>query len=244
MEKKKILLVDDVELFLSLEKSFLTRRSFEIHTASSGEEALESARTIKPEIILVDLHMPDIDGDQVCKELKASPETADIPIIIVTSERDKTVLERCIDAGCDRLVYKPFSRESLLSAVQELLVITQRRYARVPADIKCTVWVGEMDLDTTMHTISEGGGFIEIGIPPDSGSSMEVGFCMPGSNHIIRTAVVVRWAASVRKDGPIGVGVEFTTINDQDRVLIRDYVESLLKEIRRKMAGISMADGD
>jgi CheY-like chemotaxis protein len=231
-DRKKILLVDDVELFLSLEKSFLTRKSFEIHTATSGSEALEKARRIRPEIILVDLFMPDLDGDQICAELKKDPDLKKIPVIIVTAERDKTVLDRCIRAGCDRLIYKPFSRDSLLTTVKELLFISQRQFIRVPTDIQCTAWVGEADLDTTIHVLSQGGAFIEIGIPPDSGSSMEIGFCIPGSNHIIKTAVVVRWAASVRKDGPVGVGVQFTTISEQDKRLIQEYVNTRLKELR------------
>ena len=84
-----ILLVDDTELFLAMEESFLQRREFTLHTARSGTEALETARAVRPDLIVLDLHMPDMGGDRVCAQLKGDPLYQRIPIIIATAEKNR-----------------------------------------------------------------------------------------------------------------------------------------------------------
>ena len=239
MKRKTRLLVDDAELFLVMEKSFLSRKELDLHSATSGIEALEIAHTAKPDLILLDLHMPGMDGDEVCTKLKADPDTEHIPVIIVTSERNPETLKRCINAGCDRIIYKPFTRQSLIGAVQEVLVLIQRRYPRTEVSLGCTVGVGSLKLETTMHVLSKGGAFIEMGIPPDSGSEIEVSFALPESNYTISTSAMVRWAASVRRGGPLGMGVEFLTIEEAERELIQAYIDEEMKKQRRKAAGIA-----
>ena len=238
MEDKTLLLVDDAELFLAMEKSFLSRKALHLHSATSGPEALEKAIAAKPDLILLDLHMPGMDGDEVCAKLKADPATEKIPIMIVTSERNPETLKRCINAGCDRIIYKPFTRESLFGAVRELLVVTQRRFQRADVNLKCTVGVGGLELETTMHVLSKGGAFVEMGIPPESGSEIEMSFALPGSNYTIRASAMVRWAASVRRDGPLGMGLEFLTIEEGERELIQAYIDEERKKQQRKAAGI------
>ena len=238
MKKKTLLLVDDAELFLVMEKSFLSRKELDLHSAMSGTKALEIAHTVKPDLILLDLHMPGMDGDVVCTKLKGDPSTKHIPIIIVTSERNPETLKRCINAGCDRIIYKPFTRESLIGAVRETLVMVQRRYQRATVNLACTVGVGDFKLNTTMHVLSKGGAFIEMGIPPDSGSEIDVSFSLPDSNYTISTVAMVRWAANVRRGGSLGIGVEFLTIGEAERELIQAYIDGELKKQRMKAAGI------
>lgn len=238
MKKKTLLLVDDAELFLVMEKSFLSRKELDLHSATSGTEALKIAETSKPDLILLDLHMPGMEGDEVCTKLKANPDTKHIPVIIVTSERNPETLKRCINAGCDRIIYKPFTRASLMGAVQEILVMIQRRYQRSDVNLACTVGVEGLELNTTIHVLSKGGAFIEMGIPPDAGSEIEVSFSLPDSNYTISTAAIVRWAASVRRGGPLGMGVEFLTIGEAERELIQVYIDEEIKKQRMKAAGI------
>ena len=123
-EVKNLLLVDDTELFLAMEKSFLERHDFILHTAKSGLEALEKAKIIQPDLILLDLYMPDLSGDQVCSRLKEDPQFHQIPIIIATSEKNRTTLAKCIEAGCDAIIPKPFSKDVLVRTIQEFLVLS------------------------------------------------------------------------------------------------------------------------
>lgn len=237
MKDKKLLLVDDVELFLAMEKSILSRRAFEIHTAQSGQEALEKARSVQPDMILLDLNMPDMNGDEVCSVLKSDPETSDIPIIIVTSEKETGALERCVDAGADKFFFKPFHGESLLAAVEELMVVSQRRHPRVPVKLDCTVCVGEVDLATSLHVLSEGGAFIELSIPPATGSELDLTFQLPGSDHAIKAGAKVRWSASIRQHGPLGVGLEFIDIEGADQEAIAVFVDGELRSQKKKQIG-------
>ena len=232
-----MLLVDDAELFLSIEQSFLERETFDIYTAKSGAEALNLAKSVIPDLILLDLLMPDMNGDQVCVELKNDPETANIPILIVTGSRSDESLRRCADSGCDGFVYKPIQKESLLAAVTELLVIAQRKHPRSPTELECSIKTGDIGLDTKIFNISEEGAFVEMIIPPDSGSNLELTFELPDTGHTISTEVNVQWTASIRQKGPLGIGVRFLEIEEKDRDLIRDFAKSELAAYRKSKLG-------
>ena len=128
----KILLVDDTELFLDLEKSYLDRSSFTILTARSGTEALDVIRTDRPTLVILDLLMPGMDGDEVCRKIKSDPLTNTIPIIMVSSLESR---HRCEEAGCDAFVPKPLRRDDLLETIERTIVIAKRRYPRIPTHI-------------------------------------------------------------------------------------------------------------
>jgi CheY-like chemotaxis protein len=132
MERKTLLLVDDVDLFLELEKSFLSRQSFALHTARSGREALEKVGTLHPHLILLDLFMPDLNGDAVCRQVKASPATRDTPVIIISTDTPE-VRQICFAAGADDFLPKPLQRETLLRAIEEMLRVSPTPEARVVA---------------------------------------------------------------------------------------------------------------
>jgi CheY-like chemotaxis protein len=158
-EAKNLLLVDDTELFL------LERREFTLHTARSGSEALEKARTIQPDLILLDLHMPDLSGDLVCARLKEDPRFQKTPIIIATSEKNRPTLVKCIEAGCDAILPKPFNKEMLVRTIQEVLVVAQRQWRRVEVQIPCTVRIEDEELQSTIKNISQGGRLSRSGSP-------------------------------------------------------------------------------
>jgi CheY-like chemotaxis protein len=238
-ETKNLLLVDDTELFLAMEKSFLERRQFILHTAKSGSEALEKARTIQPDLILLDLHMPDLSGDQVCSRLKEDPQFQNIPIIIATSEKNRPTLAKCIEAGCDAILPKPFDKEVLVRTVLEVLVVSQRQSRRVEVQIPCTVRIEDEELQSTIKNISEGGAFIEIGIPLEKESILELDFILPHADSRVSAQIIVRWASSfMRMSAHAGMGVEFLTVTQGERDLIRSFVETQHREKMRRMIGV------
>ena len=238
-EKKDLLLVDDTELFLAMEKSFLERREFTLHTAKSGTEALEKARSIEPDLILLDLHMPDLSGDLVCANLKEDPRFKSTPIIIATSERNRPTLNKCIEAGCDTILPKPFNKEMLVRTILEVLVVAQRQWKRVEVLMPCTVRLGDEELQCMMRNISEGGAFIEIGIPLERDSILELDFVLPHANYTVSTQVTVRWTSNfLRMSAHAGMGVEFLTVTQVERDLIRTLVESTHREQMRRIIGV------
>jgi CheY-like chemotaxis protein len=238
-ETKNLLLVDDTELFLAMEQSFLERREFILHTARSGSEALEKAWTIQPDLILLDLHMPDLSGDQVCTRLKEDPQFQNTPIVIATSERNRPTLAKCIEAGCDAILPKPFNKEMLVRTIQEVLVVAQRQWRRVEVQIPCTVRIEDEKLQSTIKNISQGGAFIEIGIPLEKESILNLDFILSYANYPVSTQVIVRWASSfLRMTAHAGMGVEFLTATRMERELIGSFVEAQHKEQMRKIIGL------
>jgi CheY-like chemotaxis protein len=112
MPLPKILLVDDVQLFVELEKSFLNLVPTDIRTAANGKDALDLVRQERPDLIFMDLYMPVMDGASCCAALKADPEFADIPVVMVTTGGKPEEIEQCRTAGCDGLLTKPVEKSA------------------------------------------------------------------------------------------------------------------------------------
>jgi uncharacterized protein (TIGR02266 family) len=226
-----ILLVDDSELFLDLEISYLERDSFTFSTARSGEEALDILRQKGPDLVILDLIMPGMDGDAVCREVKSNPATRNIPVIMVSSASQEDLKNRCYTAGCDAFVAKPIKRDDLLDAIERVIVIAKRKSPRVPTHLPANIRHGERELDAFIHTISTGGLFIDIEPPPESGEILDVAFSLPERDAPIRSKVQVRWAGRVRADGASGVGTQFLDLDEADRTAIDEYVEKKLSAV-------------
>lgn len=117
----KILVVDDIAPNVELLEAKLAREFFRVITAMSGPEALEKARTEKPDVILLDIMMPGMDGFEVCERLKADPETQNIPVVMVTALTDISDRVRGLEAGADDFLSKPVNDLALMSRVRSLI---------------------------------------------------------------------------------------------------------------------------
>ena len=106
--QNKILIVDDNEVNVDILKELL-RNEFDLAIAANGKQALEVARVQSPDLILLDMVMPEMDGIEVCQALKAEETTKDIPVIFVTSMSDSFNEERGLDAGAVDYISKPIS---------------------------------------------------------------------------------------------------------------------------------------
>lgn len=118
---KTILLVDDTETVLMFEKMMLDGNGYHIDFARDGAQALEQVRSTPPDLILLDVMMPNIDGIETCRQLKADPDTKKIPIVIVTTKGEPEMVERAFMAGCDDYLTKPVSKLSLISKVKSFI---------------------------------------------------------------------------------------------------------------------------
>jgi two-component system, OmpR family, alkaline phosphatase synthesis response regulator PhoP len=119
---KRVLLVDDEERVLGLAEATLAiDDSYEIVTASDGEEAIAACKVQKPDLIFLDLLMPRKDGITVCRELKEDPETKDIKIIMLTAMSQEADRLTAMKVGADGYMTKPFSPKALLEKAEEML---------------------------------------------------------------------------------------------------------------------------
>ncbi len=118
---KKILVVDDEELTTDLAKTFLEKHGFTVLIASDGEKALELAHAEKPDLILLDVMLPTIDGFTVCKKLKDDTNFKTTPILMFTAKGLSSDMERGEEVGADEYIVKPFSGKALVATIRKHL---------------------------------------------------------------------------------------------------------------------------
>jgi len=116
---EKVLVVDDERQIRDLLREFLTSDAYEVILASNGKEAIELAEREHPDVILLDVKMPEIDGIKVCQRLKEEPSTQFIPIIVITGYVDNKI--HAIEAGADDFVHKPINLTELGFRVKSIL---------------------------------------------------------------------------------------------------------------------------
>jgi two-component system cell cycle response regulator DivK len=117
----RILCVEDNAENLMMLQRRLTRRGFEVTISMNGAESAEWAKTLQPDVIVMDLNLPGVDGWEATRRLKNQPETKDIPIIVLTADPKEKSRERALTAGCDEFELKPIDFEGLVGKIQSLL---------------------------------------------------------------------------------------------------------------------------
>jgi len=117
----RILCVEDNADNLMMLQRRLTRRGFDVTVSMNGAESVGWAKTLQPDIIVMDLNLPGIDGCEATRRLKNQPETKDIPIIVLTADPKGKSREKALAAGCDEFELKPIDFEGLVGKIQSLL---------------------------------------------------------------------------------------------------------------------------
>ena len=120
---RRILVVDDVATNVRLLSGYLSREGYRVSVASDGEEALRSIEQLQPDLILLDVMMPGIDGFETCRRIRADEATRHIPVILVTALNELDHKVRGQEAGADDFIAKPFDRDELIVRVRSMLRI-------------------------------------------------------------------------------------------------------------------------
>jgi len=145
----KILVVEDEADLLDLVVYNLRKEGFKPVRAETGEKALELAKSEKPDLILLDLMMPGVDGLEVCRRLRASDATADIPIVMMTARAEESDAVVGLSVGADDYVKKPFGVKELVARVRAVL----RRTGAGPDPAARVVRVDELEVDPGKHEV-------------------------------------------------------------------------------------------
>jgi CheY-like chemotaxis protein len=121
----KILLVEDNELNRDMLSRRLARRGFEVIVATDGRQAVDAALRERPDLVLMDMSLPVLDGWAATRELKANAQTSTIPVLALTAHAMEGARKSALEAGCDDYDSKPIELERLLGKIERLLGLTQ-----------------------------------------------------------------------------------------------------------------------
>jgi DNA-binding response OmpR family regulator len=157
MSKKVILAIDDEKNILQLIQYNLEREGWQVLSAGTGEEGLELARAKKPDLIILDLMLPGIDGLEVYKILKANRETKNIPILMLTAKSSELDQVVGLELGASDYISKPFSVKVLAARVKNVL----RRQSAAKED-RVVLQQGDLKLDRERHTVMLKGKLISL----------------------------------------------------------------------------------
>lgn len=158
MAKERILVVEDEEDIAELVRYNLAKEGYQVTCVGAGESALAKAREIKPDLILLDLMLPGIDGLDVCREIKRGRETRHVHIIMLTAKGEESDIVTGLELGADDYITKPFSVRVLQARIRAVL----RRNTEEAPDENSMLTVHGMTVDPVRHSVSIGGRSIPL----------------------------------------------------------------------------------
>ena len=127
MGKAKILVVDDNEKNVELLEAILQAAGFEVLKAYNGKQAIEMTGKERPDLLLLDIMMPELDGFQVCGILRKDPQNAGLPVIMVTAKDKESDIVQSLERGADDYIVKPINKKELLSKIEDMLAKASRK---------------------------------------------------------------------------------------------------------------------
>ena len=158
--KQKILIVDDDNNIAELISLYLAKECFETKIVNDGELALKEFQTFRPNLILLDLMLPGIDGYQVCREIR---HTSDVPIIMLSAKGETFDKVLGLELGADDYIIKPFDSKELVARVRAVLRRFQPKPTAVPSDEKCASYP-DLTVNLTNYSVTYMGK--QVDMPP------------------------------------------------------------------------------
>ena len=230
-----ILLADDSETFLMYVSVLLQRMGFDVVAAKDGEEALKLVNVVMPDIIILDIIMPVMDGVATLKKLKADKNISSIPVIMTSIDAREDVSSLCDDLGSAGFLEKPVKISDLNRLVTENMIFPRnkrRRHLR-------SVWSKKVELvhNGTTHqcyavNLSEGGIYIRKRDPFSVGAEVMVSLPVNSDDPLTVRGIVIYQKGlygDMMKIAP-GMGIEFQDLSPDVSAMLRDYVTDLLTE--------------
>ncbi len=216
----KILLVDDMRSFLDLEASFLSRAECRLLTAATGLEAIRVARAETPDLIVLDIEMPEMNGIQACRILRSDAVTSRIPVIVLTSMQMEDEARR---AGANHFLRKPIDEPTFLAEVKRFLPIVERTETRVAVDAPVVLRRDDEAFEARLVNLSRTGFYVATAQRHPIGARLEVSFSLPGvpaATPVTGEALVVRLG-----DDPPGFGCRFRQVPAGAWLEVEGWVE-------------------
>jgi two-component system cell cycle response regulator len=225
MEKSKtILVVDDVPMFRDLATLFLARTARVIQ-ASGGEQALALLADHTPDLLIVDLHMPGMDGAELCRTVKADPKTEHLPVIMMLRGDSAADRERAIQAAADDTLTKPLARGALIETVHHFLEAgLSRGLPRVGIAAPVQLRSPLMHAWGTALNISRGGIYVEADCELEEKARLTLEILLPETTNEIAPLAEVIWSRESEDERVQEIGMRFLSIDDQALRTLDDFI--------------------
>lgn len=221
---RSILVVDDAAMFRELQALFLARQG-RVITASGGKEGLELASRHRPDVILLDLFMPDLDGEETCRRLRADPVLRDTPVVMLTASQRAEDFERSIRAGANEVLTKPIHRVALIDAVSRYLQSpTPRGMPRVDVATEVRIRRAAGECTGKATNLSRGGMFIQASCDATPPEEVSLEFELPETRYVLTPTARVVWRREPESGNEAGIGLRFVRIDGESVRTLSDFV--------------------
>ncbi len=227
---KKILLADDIELFLELERNFLQRDDLDLLIAKDGRKALEMIKQQSPQVAFLGQHMPGMTGKECCREIKNDASLSGTTVVMIVTAGRPDEVEKCREAGCDDILFKPINHDEFLGIISRCLDLDVRKDNRLKAQIR--VYYGEFPqkpLSEFSVDLSTGGVYVKTDFPLDVDENLTLRLTLPGQQSMVSCKARVAWVNpkdQPRKlEMPTGMGIQFVDVSLEDMKSIRRFLE-------------------
>jgi len=202
----KVLAASNSHVLRMLGSRSCARLGFERHVATTGTQALALAKKLHPKLTILDVTMPEVDGEEVCQRMKSDPELVGCRVMLVTrGPLARSDLDRVARAGCDDLLVLPAFGEEFFSRVAQLIEIPHRRARRLPLHVAVKIDAGEQVLDGKTENLSCGGAMVRLERDLGMGAEVFVELTDPRTSRVIPLEARVVWA----QPGSHAVGLAF-----------------------------------
>ncbi len=225
MAKVTVLIADDLKFFLEVESTYLKRGGFDVISAESGGQAVQLASTHRPNLILLDLEMPKMDGAAACAAMRRDPLLGSTPIIIMSATGTPEIRERCLKAGCTEFVAKPEKPEELLGIVARILKLRHRETDRITVVFNVTGSHGSRQVVGRAANLSATGLLLETPSPISVGSVLQLEFFLPKTRYAVKVKGEVVRSDQVPEGGH-RAGIRFTDLSQADQEQVLEFLSS------------------
>ena len=231
-ERPIAVIVDDSKPFLMYLSLLLSRMNLEVLPVSNVPEALEVFRVTQPNLVIMDLVMPDIDGLEALRTIRKDKELADLPVIMVSGYQQKHLQWEALSLGCVDVIEKPIDLRRLHKAVQGCNPYPggRRRYMRVPFDAQVLLHDRNESIKVSSVTLSERGIFVQMKDPLPRSTPVDIEIPLPSGENLRAGGSVIYSKAPNGHEEELftGVAIKFDRISNQSKESLSKYVEELL----------------
>ena len=216
-KKRTILLINDVELFLELGKTFFHREDFDLLMAVNAQEVMQLVSERKPDLVFLDMQISGTSGASICRWIKKDPELQKIPVIMLLESGDSESERLCLQAGCDVLLSTPLKRVQMLAAARKILNLEERRQERVVSRVLVHLGTDPQRLSSHFTVnISPGGLFLASDEGFRVGTPLALRIQLPGLSILSgkgRVAWCNDYQGHKKPHLPCGMGIQFLELN-------------------------------